>query len=220
MPLGFSYAPAGGEYLDIVKYAADAGIVLRRDRLDDGSRVEIEITDDFVAIFDFAGLEQGWAMFDPGAPPRWEVVHHESPYPPRPKGEGWKQGFRMKIALGKSCQAKDGDVREFGGTSDALKQAIAPLFEAWESEGNKDRLPVIKMTGRNRVKNARGKTIFHPVFEIMKWVDRPDYLDATPIGGGSTSSSARPASGAPSTDDGLPETGSRRMAPADNEDDF
>lgn len=209
MPLGFS-APVGeGDIVDIIKYDAKSGRLFRIDR-GDGEKIEEDITDSFAAVFDFANIQQGWAIFTPGSAPQWHMAHHSQPYPAKPPEGDWKQGFKMRVLLSKNCGAKDGDVRELSGTSNALKEAIGALFCAWEVEGNDDLLPVVKLNGTERRKTKHGP-LFVPRFEIVAWKERPAELK----GRGTRSAPASPSK--PASADTPPETGSTPMAPAAQE---
>lgn len=205
MPLGFS-APVGAlDILDIVKFDAKAGRLIRVDRVD-GQKMEEDITDDFAAVMDLANIQRGWAHFPPGAAPQWAMAHHSKPFPARPAGEEWKQGFRMKVLLARTCAAKPDDVRELAGTSGALKEAVGALFVAWEEHGSDpDALPIVKLDGTERRKTKHGP-VYVPQFVIAKWIDRPAALE----GAGETPD-VEPAPAKPTP----PATGSRELATDD-----
>ena len=110
----------------------------------------------------------------------------------------------MTVKLGEAC---GGDCREIAGTSGALLNSMEKLHDEYLAgvQKNVGKLPVVSMTDTVAVESGGGakkSTNYHPVFEIVSWVDRPKSL-----GHGASGSESAPKKAAP------PSTGSTR-APA------
>jgi hypothetical protein len=205
MALGFNMeSGGGGDFMPIIKYDARAGRMFRVDRdLDAGGEwttKPVDITANFSAVFDLENIETGWLLFAAGMAPDIKVVRHGEPVPPRPSDQH-KQGFRLTIKLAKEC---GGDVREFSASAKSVLFPIDELHTAYLAgqKANPGMLPLVKMTGTEAIstKSPKGTTTnYAPVFEIVKWVKRPDGLDGKP--------KAAPAPPAPAA------TGSTRVPP-------
>lgn len=170
MALGFS-APAGeGDFVDIIKYDVKAGRLIRVDKNGE-TKDEVDITSNFMAVFDFPNIEVGWAIFEPGTAPQWHLNKLSKGFPAKPEGDKWRQAFRMRVKLHSSC---GGDVRELSATSMTLRQSMDILHDQFEERGpeNADKLPVIKLEGTTRQKTNYG-TNYIPRFVIAGWADRP-----------------------------------------------
>lgn len=205
MALGFNMeSGGGGDFMPIIKYDARAGRMFRMDRdLDAGGEWEsksVDITSNFAAVFDLENIETGWLLFAAGTAPDIKTVRHGEPVPPRPTDQH-KQGFRLTVKLAKEC---GGDVREFCASAKSVLFPIDELHTAYlaGAKANPGMLPLVKMTGTEAIstKSPKGTTTnYAPVFEIVKWVKRPDGLDGKP--------KAAPAPPAPAA------TGSTRVPP-------
>lgn len=175
----------GGDFTPIVKYDARAGKMFRVDRTqDDGgswNTDNVEITNGFQAVFDLENIEVGWALFAAGAPPSFALAPLGVPMPARPTSEH-KNAFRILIKLGKSA---GGDVRELASQAKVMIAAVDKLHDEFTAglKTNPGKLPVVAMTGSAPVvSKGQGKssTNYQPVFEIVKWVDRPAELNGAP----------------------------------------
>lgn len=181
MALGLQTESGGGDYTPVAKYDARAGRFFRIDRFQDGagnwSSDDVDITQGFQAVMDLENIEVGWMLFAAGVAPQWNMVPLGQPLPARPSDQH-KQGFRMKMKLGKSC---GGDVREFASQAKAVLGAVDALHTAYVegAKANPGKLPVVAMTGTTAIKTTgKGQTStnYAPVFEIKSWVDRPAEL--------------------------------------------
>lgn len=174
----------GGDYADIVKFDARAGRMFRVDRAQDASGAwqtnNVEITNDFQAIMDLEGIQVGWALFAAGLAPSFALVPLGQPLPPKPSADH-KQAFKLMMKLGKSC---GGDVREMAAQSKAVIGSIDTLHTAYEAgkAANPGKLPVVSLKGSTpivSVGKGQSSTNYQPVWEIVKWVDRPAELNGS-----------------------------------------
>jgi hypothetical protein len=188
MALGLPVSNGGGaDRIPYIKYNGKSGRIDRVDRTQGSSgdwiSEEIEITDGFQAVFDMENIEIGWISFD-GVPDfRMVRVNEAMPDKPTPKH---KAGFRVRMKLGKSIsQNPDGDVRELSGNAGVAIAGMDKLSDAFlKGGGEKGQLPVVKLARTTKVtaqfKDENGKqqtsTSYEPVWEIVKWVNRPAEL--------------------------------------------
>lgn len=183
MALGLVTESGGGDYADIIKYDARAGRMFRIDRQQfngEWDTTSVEITNGFQAVFDFANIEVGWALFAVGIAPQFTMVPLGQPIPERPS-ETHKQGFRINTKLGKNC---GDDKREFASCAKAVIGAMDGLHSLYEAgvKANPGKLPVIAMTGSIPIVSqgkGQSSTNYQPVFELVKWVSRPAELGGT-----------------------------------------
>lgn len=171
----------GGDFTPIVKFDARAGRIFRVDRTQDSAgnweNKNFEITDGFQAVMDLEQLLVGWALFAAGVQPSFALVPLGQPLPAKPSDQH-KQGFKMLLKLSKT---HGGDVRELSATSKAVIASVDELHTAYDGQKaqHPGQLPVVAMTGsRAIVSTGQGKssTNYAPIFEIVKWVDRPAEL--------------------------------------------
>lgn len=176
MAFGIQTESGGGNFTPVVKINAKQGRVWRVDRsqgADGWQTDEVDITNDFQFVPDFENIEIGWMHFAAGQAPDLRMVRIGEALPARPT-ENHKQGFRLKVKLGKSC---GGDLREIAATAKSLTGPFDKLHDAYlaEQSAHVDQLPVVRMTSMKKVdlKTPHGtNTNFEPVFEIVSWVDR------------------------------------------------
>ena len=191
MALGMqTESSGGGDFAKIVKYDGRAGRMFRVDRTqDDGgswNTENIEITPNFAAVFDLENIQVGWAHFAAGAQPSFALVKLGDPIPPRPTSD-FKNAFRVMMKLGKDC---GGDIRELAATAKVVIAGMDKLHDLYTAglKENPGKLPVVTITGSIPVttegKDKDGKkqssTNYQPVFDIVKWVDRPAELSGAP----------------------------------------
>jgi len=179
MAIGISTEASSGEgFMGYVQFDAKAGRAFRPDRTQDSAGAwhteKVEITNQFVAIMDFENLEVGWIAYPAGAAPIMNMVPLGQPFPAKPEGDKFKQGFRMIIKLGKDC---GGDLRTFSHTAKAVLGPIDELHDLYVKEkGNHPgQLPVVKLVTTKPITSGSGdkkSTSYTPVFEVVKWVDR------------------------------------------------
>lgn len=132
------------------------------------------VTDRFKkgVVFDITKLKTGWqeSSGTPGVAPSWEWNDTPAKMAPRP-GENWKKGFHIPVAMTKDEAA----VWEQAGAG--AFQAFVDVARQIKSEAaeNKGLLPMVKMTGVETIKFAKGSTNY-PKLEVAKWVPAPDCL--------------------------------------------
>ena len=200
-------------YLPFIKYDARSGRIFRVGKDTDGAADNIDITKTFKAVMDIDNYEQGFIEFGSGGtPPRYAVAHNMLPAPPKPADGKFKNCFRVRLRLSKSC---GDDVREFSSSAASVVKSFIRLIEDFISnEGaNSGKLPVVQMSDTvpiiSNIKQADGSTMkttnYEPVFEIVGWVPRPADLVAVEIK--ETTLAAAPAAKQQTS------TGSTRAAP-------
>ena len=176
MAFGIQTESNGGNFTPVVKINAKQGRVWRVDRsqgADGWQTDEVDITNDFQFVPDFENIEIGWMHFAAGQAPDLRMVKIGEALPAKPT-ENHKQGFRLKVKLGKTC---GGDLREIAATAKSLTAPFDRLHDQYlaEAKARPDQLPVVRMTSMKKVdlKTQHGtNTNFEPVFEIVSWVDR------------------------------------------------
>jgi len=178
----------GGSFLPLLKFDSRSGrmAITQRKQHANGSwgREDIDITrqqPEFVV--DFRTIEVGWIEF--GKPPAFAVVPLGEPMPKKP-GDGFKQGFRVKVA-GKVLAAPDGGiVREWATTAKCVINALNDLHNTYEQapEAADGKIPVVKFVDTTPIKTQTPQgttTNYAPVFDVVKWVDRPEMLGAATV---------------------------------------
>lgn len=170
----------GGDFADIIKYDARAGRMFRVDRTQGANGWEtnsVEITNGFTFVPDLDNVQVGYALFAAGVAPSFTMVPLGDPLPHKPSDQH-KQGFKLMSKLGASS---GGDLRELASCAKTVIGAISTLHDAYTAgkAANPGKLPVVALTGSTPVvSTGQGKssTNYAPVFEIVKWVDRPAEL--------------------------------------------
>lgn len=188
MALGLPSHEGGADRTPVLKYDARAGRVFRVDRTQsDGSwesnQVELPAAV-FQAIFDLENIEIGWLHFPTGGAPDIRVAKYGTPMPERPSPQH-RTGFRVHMLLGKTS---GGDVREMAANAQVSIKGMDALHDAYLSgvKANPGKLPVVKLGSTTAVsssgKGTDGKAVsstnYMPVWEIVKWTDRPAELPA------------------------------------------
>jgi hypothetical protein len=181
---GFCTAPsAGGDFTPILKYDARAGRIFRMERVETDNGFEskaVDITDGFKAIFDFEHVEVGWIHFLAGSAPDFKLVPIGNELPDKPSASH-KNGIRSMMKLAKDCAGGSAAVREIAGTSKAFLAGVEALYIGCEANAaaNPGKLPVVVLDKVTTVKTgtgAKSSTNFQPVFRIVGWVARGDFV--------------------------------------------
>jgi hypothetical protein len=182
MALGLNYSSgAGGDgaIVPFVKYDARAGRLFRRDRSQDGAgnyiSNDVDVTNNFKAVFDLENIEVGFSKFGAGAAPEHVFVKLGDPMPHKPADAGFKQGCRIMMKLAANC---GGDVREITGNSTAFLKGVDDLHTAYEAgkAANPGKLPIVTLQSTLPITSGSGQkksTNYQPVFEIAGWAPRP-----------------------------------------------
>jgi hypothetical protein len=177
--LGIQTESTGGNFIPTVKINSKQGRVYRVDRkqgADGWETDEVEITNSFQFVPDLENIQIGWMLFKAGQAPDLRLVKLGDVMPDRPTPDH-KQGVRLLVKLGKEC---GGDLREIAATAKSILGPIDKLHDAYlaASKENAGKVPVVKLAGMKKIdtKTQHGtNTNFEPQFEIVRWIDRPDF---------------------------------------------
>ena len=182
MALGFT--TSNRDFLPIIKYDARAGkfFKITRTQGEDGkwTTTQDEIASPIVAM-NIADVEVGWLSFASGAP-NFHMSHNRDGMPPRPS-EDHKEAFRVLI---KMSEKEGGEVRHFSHSAQCVLIAFDQLHDLFlEAPESKDmsKCPVIGVNRTEAIKGSQGSTNYAPVFQIVKWIDRPAEFDDHPVQG-------------------------------------
>jgi hypothetical protein len=195
MALGLN-TNTNAEIFPHIRYDARAGRLFRNDREQqpDG-KWEAKNTDITspapLMLMDLAQIEVGWIAFTGGAPD-FHMVRFGEPLPQQPSKDH-RQGFRIRVYAPKLL----GGLREFAATARVVIAAMDALHNQFEAapESGQRLLPLVMLAGTTPVvsKAPQGQTTnYAPIFEITKWLPRPDDM---PLG--AVPRIAAPASAAP-----------------------
>jgi hypothetical protein len=187
-----------GDIISVVKYNAKAGRVSRVDR-ENGQNNEVDITNNFKAVFDLENAEVGSIWFSTNGP-QWAVAPFGQVPPPKPTGD-YKEGVRFMVKLAADC---GGDVRELASTAKAFLNGINLLHDAYLAgvAANPGKLPVVVLDGSTPISSGSGAqktTNYQPKFRIVSWAPRPKDLifipRAKPAGHVAQNGAPAPATG-------------------------
>lgn len=204
---------SSGEFTPILKYNAKAGRMYRVDRSEGPSgwtSEDVDVSDNFSAVFDLENIRVGWQHFGPQGPQRVMGIYQKEPTPARPTDTDedgkplYKAGFVLLVALSKDC---GGGVREFSSSAGLVVEAVGSLHDAYlgAPEKAQGKLPVVKFDRAIPEKSKHG-TNYRPEFSIVGWVDRPASL----AGDQTAPAAQQPTQDAASAP---PSTGSQQMTP-------
>lgn len=129
------------------------------------------------AIFDLAGIQTGWGMFNEGEAPEWVMDPSLTQKAPVPlDGRDWKRGFKLNLF----SVSKFGGAREFATTATGACKGIAALYNAFEGEASSHpgKVPVVAFEGATPAKIGKGNTNI-PKLRIVRWANRPAELPAS-----------------------------------------
>lgn len=174
MALGLQTESGSGSFALWAKWDARSGRWYRKNPEPGGG--DIDITNNFAAIFDLANIEVGWLLFAAGVAPNLVMspLAEGKPLPPRPTDDH-RQGVRLKVWLAKDCGS---GLHEIAGTAKTLLQAIDKLHDDYlaQKDANVGKLPVVQMVGAIPVETEtpKGKTRnFSPDLKIVGWAAWP-----------------------------------------------
>jgi hypothetical protein len=185
MALNLPSSGDAGHRQPIIKYDARAGRIFRVDRSDasgswESNPVELPMAT-FQAIFDLENIETGWLHFPTGGAPDIRTAKIGTALPDRPTDKH-RTGYRLMMLLGKQS---GGDVREMAANAAVAIKGMDALHDAYMASPDMKlgMLPVVRLASTIAV-TTQGKangqpvssTNYQPVWEIVKWVPRPDQL--------------------------------------------
>jgi hypothetical protein len=183
-----------GDFLPIIKYDARSG---QMKRIDQGEETIIPHGTTF--LFDFGTLEAGYVFFGPRGPDRLMVPYYEGvALPPQP-GERdtenkltHRPGFYVKVA-GEALLG----VREWVSAAASLLGSVDALYHTYKvaPEAARGQVPIVIISGMTPIRTGSGiraNTAYAPIFQIQRWIDRPEFLGprTTPLPGGPASVAA------------------------------
>ena len=178
-----------GDFKDWVKYNAKAGRWYVK-----GEAGDVEVQNP-VFVANFADIQTGWFYYSAGAAPERVMdvsLTEAAPKPDRTYEDQngktrdcFKRGFSLDLFSEKSF----GGIVELSSTSAAMSGPINDLYTLYEGskESKEGKLPVVAFVRADAVTGKHG-TNYSPVFEIQKWVDRPDAFndDVAPVAAAET----------------------------------
>lgn len=142
---------------------------------DEGEKSELDAFKSGV-VMDIDNMKTGWQHSEGvvGQAPDWKWNQSIKVMMPAPSDE-YKKGFEIRCAIG------GGKAATWQQAGAAVWNAFAALVPALRGQPG-GKLPLVRMTGTKAVQFKRGSTV-EPIFEVVKWVDRPDCLNeqAAPI---------------------------------------
>lgn len=182
---GLPVSGGDGQFKSFVKYVANAGRFMKRERFKNAAGMyeseDIDITGEFLAVIDFANLQRGWLHFPRNSAPRKVLGKMDEPFPARPAdlGDDGKPAFRSGIAFDLILNGEK-EVREMSFNAQSAIDGFSAVYTAYldAPESKAGKLPVVKLAKVNPTKNSSGATNYTPVLEIVSWIDRPALFDA------------------------------------------
>jgi hypothetical protein len=187
MAFGMTARATNIDFIDIMKYDANAGRLFRID-YDMSTRekipVDITVPPPRFAI-DFGTLEVGWASFSASGP-EYRMVPEGKPLPPEPtdlddKGRPkFRSAFRVKV-FGKVLSG----LREWSSAAECVLTAVEDVYKKFQAaeEAKAGKIPIIEMSRVIPIvlgKGARQRTVYSPCFLIVGWTERvPDMGERT-----------------------------------------
>jgi len=169
---------SGGNFTPWVKFNAKAGRWYVK-----GDNGDVEVTNPtFVA--DFQNIKTGWFYFSAGAAPERVLdpaLTQRATKPDRTftdKNGNVKDCFKRGFMLNCFSNNSFGGVVELSSTAESICTPIGALYGQYSNapESKTGKLPVVAVKGASPVTGKHG-TNYTPLFEIVKWVDRPVEFD-------------------------------------------
>lgn len=149
----------------------DGAIRARQFYLRDGAaKDEYEAAQTNGFVIDLDSLKTGWQKSEgiAGVAPEWKWNPSVNQMMAKP-GDDWKKGMSVKCAIG------GGKVAMWEQAGAAIWSALTDLAPKLKAQPSKGDMPLIKMVEAKELKFTKGSTCY-PVFEIVKWVPKPDCL--------------------------------------------
>ena len=149
----------------------DGTIRARQFYLRDGAaKDEYEAAQTTGFVIDLDTLKTGWQKSEgiAGVAPEWKWNPSVNQMMAKP-GADHKKGNSDKCAIG------GGKVAMWEQAGAAIWSALTDLAPKLKDQPSKGQMPLIKMTEAKELKFPKGSTCY-PVFEVVKWVDKPDCL--------------------------------------------
>jgi len=121
-------------------------------------------------VLDLDSLKTGWQKSEgiSGVAPEWKWNPSVNQMMPKP-GDEWKKGISVKVAIG------GGKVAVWEQAGAAIWSALSDLAKQLKEQPSAGQMPLVRMTEAKELKFTKGSTCY-PMFEVVKWVDKPDCL--------------------------------------------
>jgi hypothetical protein len=121
-------------------------------------------------VLDLDSLKTGWQKSEgiAGVAPEWKWNPSVNQMMPKP-GDEWKKGISVKVAIG------GGKVAVWEQAGAAIWSALSDLAKQLKEQPSAGQMPLVRMTEAKELKFTKGSTCY-PMFEVVKWVDKPDCL--------------------------------------------
>ena len=188
MPLNFVNSGGGSPF---VRFSVEDNEWLRSTPDGDLQSVDMESNP---VIIDIENIKQGWLNLQGGRD--WiEWPDNDPTKMPKPS-DAHRQGISVNFYSTKLFD--DEATRELCSSQVGVLEFIKNLYNQAEPEFGKGKVPAVKLTDAKKVKLGKGNTRI-PGFEIVKWVDRPDDLDA-PVSSLTPAAEAAPAAASDDVD--------------------
>ena len=148
-------------------------------------------------VIDLDSLKTGWQKSEgmAGVAPEWKWNPSVNQMMQKP-GDDYKKGFSVKCAIG------GGKVAMWEQAGAGVWSALADLAPLLKDQPASGQMPLIKMTEAKELKFTKGSTCY-PIFEIVKWVDKPDCLKEGAAAGIATEPAPAPAPAPAAADDDM-----------------
>lgn len=148
-------------------------------------------------VIDLDSLKTGWQKSEgmAGVAPEWKWNPSVNQMMQKP-GDDYKKGFSVKCAIG------GGKVAMWEQAGAGVWSALADLAPLLKDQPASGQMPLIKMTEAKELKFTKGSTCY-PIFEIVKWVDKPDCLKEGAAAGIATEPATAPEPAPAAADDDM-----------------
>ena len=148
-------------------------------------------------VLDLDSLKTGWQKSEgiQGVAPEWKWNASVNQMMQKP-GDDYKKGMSVKVALGKDKAV----IWEQAGAG--VWSALADLAPLLTEQPAAGQMPLIKMKEAKELKFTKGSTCY-PIFEVVKWVDKPDCLKEGAAAGIATEPTPAPAPAPAAADDDM-----------------
>lgn len=148
-------------------------------------------------VIDLDSLKTGWQKSEgmAGIAPEWKWNPSVNQMMQKP-GDDYKKGFSVKCAIG------GGKVAMWEQAGAGVWSALADLAPLLKDQPASGQMPLIKMTEAKELKFTKGSTCY-PIFEIVKWVDKPDCLKEGAAAGIATEPAPAPEPAPAAADDDM-----------------
>src|SRR5262249_26120884 len=168
----------GGQSFPLLKWDGRVGRLYTQDREQqkngEWQSVQDDITDDFCAIFDLAGIQHGWARYPRGAAPETQLYPMGEDIGEPPEGEGWQESLRLQIKM-----PGEDFWRTLMSSAIGLWRSLDRLHDDYSkfAKQHPGKVPLVELI---EVVEIKGRTTsYAPTFRIIDWVDPDEVLQGS-----------------------------------------